>query len=119
MTLTLLYRKTLENLRRVSAGDPADADDTTLVADKYVELYDMLAGESLTAWAVDADVPDYAAAPLTEMLSCLCAGSFGQDPTAYAVRGALGLSPPSWAERMLRRQLARTYISNTVQADYF
>ena len=118
MTLTNLYRKTLERLQVAAAGEPTDPDDTLLVAAKYTALYAMLLELSLVAWAADEAVPDNVALPLVEMLAFASAGEFGQDPNAYA-NGALGLLSPSLAEQQLRRVLALQYVSEPAQSEYF
>jgi hypothetical protein len=118
MTLTDLYRKALERLEVVSAGESADPDDTTLIADKYAALYAMLLTMRLVAWAADDEVPDYAVMPLTSMLAFAAATEFGEDQNRFA-DGVLGASPPSLAEQQLRRQLAKNYVSNPATSEYF
>ncbi len=119
MTLTDLYRKALERLQVVSATDSAAPEDTQLIADKYVAVYDMLRGKRLVAWAVDDAVPDYAVMPLTSMLAWASATEFGADSNALAAEGSIGLPTSSLAERQLREQIARPYVAYPAQSEYF
>lgn len=126
MTLTDLKSAVLRELRVLASGEPADADDVVLVGDKYAALYDMLLTKGLVAWTASADLPDYADIPVTWMLAYYCAPSFGvnqQRMMELRTLGALDLSPalggPSEAERMLRIQLAKGYVSYPAQSDYF
>jgi hypothetical protein len=119
MTLTDLYRKTLEKLTVTAASEDAEPSDVQLISSKYAALYDMLLTEGLVAWTVTEDVPEFAVLPLVAMLAYMSAGEFGQDPARYAAEGALGLPQLSLAERQLRRQLAKTYVSHTAQSEYF
>jgi hypothetical protein len=118
MTLTDLYRKALEELRVVAAGESADPDDTTLVRDKYTAVYDMLLTLGLVAWGADEDVPDYAVQPLTRMVAFAAASAFNKNQADYA-DGAISMSPPMLAEQQLRRQLAKRYVSHTAQSEYY
>lgn len=118
-TLVDLYRKTLEELQVVAAGESADADDTRIVADKYAGIYQHLVGMGLVAWGLTDDVPDFAVMPLTQMLAYACALPFGKNPLAYQKLAALGMDPPSLAEKQLRGQLAREYVSYPAASEYF
>lgn len=118
MTLIDLYRKTLEKLQVAAAGESADSEDTQLVADKYVSLFQMLATMELVAWGQTEDVPDYAVIPLVSMLAFVCAAEFGKDAGKYAPEGALNLPQVSLAERQLRMLLARHYVSYPAQSEY-
>lgn len=113
-----LYRKTLEELQIVDPSDSAHAEDTQVVADKYVGLFQMLLTMDLVAWGATEDVPDFATIPLTFMLAFVCAQSFGKDATKYAQAGALNLPQPSLAERQLRTLLARHYVSYPAASEY-
>ncbi len=119
MTLNDLYRATLEKLTVVAAGEPADAGDLAVIATRYASVYNMLAGLRLVSWAADEPVPDSAALPLTSMLAFASARDFGKNSDAFALEGAIGISPPSLAERQLRQQLARAYVSQPVKTVYF
>lgn len=118
-TLIDLYRKTLEKLTVVAAGESADSLDTQLVADKYVGLYQMLATMELVAWGPTEDVPDYALIPLTSMLAFVSATEFGKDANKLAAEGALNLPQVSLAERQLRMLLSRHYVSYPAVSEYF
>jgi hypothetical protein len=122
MTLAELRIAALQEIGILASGEEAEAEDDQLVSDKYTALYDMLLTEGLVAWAADAELPDYADIPLTMMLACAIAPAFGivgQRLLDLRMGGALGLSPPSVAERMLRKQLAKNYVSHPVKADYY
>lgn len=118
-TLTDLYRKTLEELQVVAAGESADGDDTRIVSEKYAALYQQLAGMDLVGWGPTDDVPDYAALPLTQILAYVCALPFGKNAAGYVQLAALGLTPPSLAEKQLRAQLTRAYVSWPATSEYF
>lgn len=117
-TLIDLYRKTLEELEVVAAGESANAEDTQVVADKYVGLFQMLLTMDLVGWGQTEDVPDYAVIPLTLMLAFVCAKAFGKDDGKYAASGALNLPQVSLAERQLRMLLARHYVSYPAASEY-
>ncbi len=117
MTLNDLYRKTLEEMTVVAAGEPADAGDLALIASKYLSVYEQLRGLKLVTWSNTEDVPTYVVEPLAWMLSFAASQNFGKKPDA--LKGAIGLPSPSLAERMLRQQLARDYISSPAQSEYF
>lgn len=118
MTLVDLYQQVLDRLEVTAAGEAAAPEDTKVVRDKYPLLYDMLLTLNLVSWSASEDVPDFSVIPLTSMLAFACAKEFGKNPLDF-VDGALNLNPPSLAERQLRLQLARTYISHPVQSEYF
>lgn len=121
MTLSELYTKALQRLQLLAAGEPPAAEDRQLVEDKYTALYDMLLTDGLVAWTASADIPDYAIIPLTSMLAYACAREFEVDAQMMGdltLEGALGLPQPSLAERQLRKQLAKRYVSNPAQSEY-
>lgn len=120
MTLIDLYRKALEKLQVVAAGEAVDPDDNALVAAKYAALYEMLITKKLVAWAANDDVPDFAVVPLTAMLAFLAANEFGIDAQRFALEGALDVpGTVSIAERQLRAQLVRDYVSVPATSEYF
>lgn len=119
MTLTDLYRKALEKLQIAAAGEDTQPEDVQLIEDKYAAVYDMLLTKGLVSWAATADVPDFAVLPLTAMLAWSAAGEFGDDPSAYAAEGAIDLPQESLAERQLKRQLAKAYVSYPATSEYF
>jgi hypothetical protein len=122
MTLAELRRAALQEAGIVAAGEQASADDDQLCAQKYLALHDVLISEGLVAWPADGDLPDYADHPLTMMLAAYIAPAFGVSGDRLAslrAGGAFGLPQPSIAERMLRRQLAKNYVSAPVKTDYF
>ncbi len=118
MTLTDLYRKALEKMQVVAAGESAAPEDTQFMATKYVALWNLLKTNGIVSWAVDEDVPDEAAQPLIEALAFLSADEFGDEKARYA-EGAIGLIPMSLAERQLRQLHASAYVSTPAQSEYF
>lgn len=126
MTPQELRRAALLELQVLPAGHSAEPDDDAEVARRYTALYDMLLTEGLVAWAVDADVPEFAEQPITQMLAYLCAPAFGIAPARMAAlrqTGALNLPPteggPSLAERQLRRQLAKKPVAYPQASEYY
>lgn len=126
MTLLNLREKVLQRLRVLAVGEEANPNDDALIQAKYEALYDMLATDGLVSWAVAADVPDYAALPLIDLLAYASASDFGIEGPEYEQlkrEGAFHLSPreggPSQAERLLRVQFAKNYVPFPAQPDYF
>lgn len=119
MTLVELYEKTLQKLHVVAAGESAEPEDTALIADKYVSLHAMLLVKGLVTWTVTAAVPENAAQPVISMLAYLSASEFDIDPNSLAPECALDLPVPSLAERQLRGQLAKSYVSYPAASEYF
>lgn len=118
MTLVDLYNLVLQRLEVTAAGESADASDVQVVAGWYASLYDMLLTKKLVTWGLTDDVPAFAVIPLVAMLAFLNARDFGKDPATY-LDGALDLPQPSIAERQLRTQLAKNYISHTACSEYY
>lgn len=120
MTLRELYEQVLQQLEVTAAGEPSAPEDVAVVRDRYPKVYDMLLTKGLVSWGVTADIPEYAALPLVDILAYVCAKPFGKDETKYAVQGALDLpAGQSIAELQLRRQLAPAYITTTQRTEYF
>ena len=122
MTLAELREAALQEIGILASGESAAPEDDQLVGRKYAELHDVLLSERLVAWAVDEDLPDYAATPVTMMLAAWIAPAFGVQGQRLAdlrIGGAIGLPQPSIAERMLRRQLAKNYVPSPAKAEYF
>jgi hypothetical protein len=122
VTPTELKLAALRELRIVALGEDAPPEYVEVATSKYAALYDMLLTEGLVAWASSADIPEYAEQPLTMMLAYLCAGPLGVGPerrAELAQLGGVGLPAPSLAERQLRRQLAKSYVSYPAQSEYF
>lgn len=122
MTLAELRTAALQEIGILASGESASPEDDQLVSQKYDALYDMLLTEGLVAWAASEEIPDYADVPLTMMLAAVIAPAFGvsgQKLTDLRAGGALGIPGGSIAERMLRRQLAKHYVSHPAQPDYF
>lgn len=117
MTLTDLYRKTLEKLQVAAAGESAAPEDTALIASKYVTAHALLQPRGLVSWTAAEAVPDEAVEPLVAILAYASATEFGAqiDPEI----GAIGLPQPSLAERQLRALHSRAYVSYPAQSEYF
>jgi hypothetical protein len=128
MTLNEYYIAVLQELGIVGAGEDANIqpEDTTLVAQRYTALYDMLLGERLTSWTLTDDIPSYAEQSVIKMGAYLCASAFQISPQRMALleqAGALALDPrkggPSLAERQLRRQIAKNRVPVPATSEYF
>ena len=122
MTLQELRKAALQECGVLATGEDAEPEDDQLCAQKYATLHDLLLSEGLTAWAVDEDIPAYADQPLTMMLAAVIAPAFGVSGQRLAdlrIGGSVGLPQPSIAERMLRRQLAKSYVPHPVKSEYF
>lgn len=126
MTPTELRSRALQELGVLATGEDANAADGAIVDQKYAALYEMLVTEGLVTWSVDDEIPEFAEQPMIWMTAHLCAGSFGVSPqkkSELEQLGALNLLPakggPSLAERQLRRQLAKGFVYQPVQTEYF
>ena len=122
MTLQELRRAALQEAGILASGENAEPEDDQLCEEKYATLHDLLLSEGLVAWAADEDIPPYADLPLTMMLAAVIAPAFGVSGQRLAdlrIGGTVGMPQPSIAERMLRRQLAKNYVSAPVKSEYF
>jgi hypothetical protein len=122
MTRTELYTRTLQKLGTLAAGEVASADDAALIQTKYGSLYEQLQTLGLVAWAATEDIPEYLAEPIVQMVAALNVDEFEiTDPkrSTLLLGGMLHLNPPSQAENVLRKQLARNYVSSPATPDYF
>lgn len=122
MTPSELYTKALQRLQVLAAGESPSAEDRALVSEKYTALHDQLLTLDLVSWGVADDIPDYVSLPVTMMLAWACAREFAASPQMMqelTLEGAVGLPVPSLAERQLRQQFARRYISTPAQSEYF
>lgn len=122
MTLAELRIAAMQEAGILAAGESASPEDDQLCAEKYAALYEMLLGEDLVAWAADEDIPPAVEIPMTMMLAAFIAPAFGvlgQKLADLRAGGAVGMPLPSIAERMLRRQLARSDVAGPVKTEYF
>jgi len=122
MTLTELSTRVLQKLGVLPTGEVADADDADIVQTKYGSLYEQLQTLSLVSWAADEAIPEYAAEQIVQMTAAISVDEFEiSEPkrSALMIEGLLHLNPPSQAEKSLRRQLARNYVSYPARPDYF
>jgi hypothetical protein len=122
MTPIELRVAALQEASLLASGEPVEPEDDQLVAVKYQGLHDMLLTEGLVSWAVTEDIPEFAETALTMMLAAYIAPAFGvsgQKLMDLRAGGALNLPQPSLAERMLRRQLTKNYVSNPAKTEFF
>ena len=112
MTKTTFYRKVLEHLCVIAAEENPEPTDIRVISDRYVSLYDMLRTEELVSWALAEDIPDNLEIPLVMLMAAVTAREFGIDPTPYQAN-----FQPTMV--MLRRQLAKKYVSRRHRAEYF
>jgi hypothetical protein len=112
----------LEELGVLATGAAPIAADAAIVDDAYSALYEMLLTEGLVSWSADDDIPSFAEHPVTLMVAHLCAGKFAvpaQKRAELEIAGALGLPQPSLAERILRKQLAKSFVYSPQASEYF
>lgn len=119
MTLTDLYRKALEKLEIVAAGESAAPEDTSVIASQYVLLWNQLKVRGLVSWTVTEDVPAEAVIALVFALAYLAADEFGDDSNRFAAAGAIGLPQVSLAERDLRQLHSRSYVSDPAPTESY
>ena len=122
MTLNELYTKAQQEAGILAAGEDASAEDVQFISNKYAALYDMLLTEGLVAWTATEDIPLYAEVPMTYLLASFIAPGFNVPSgkqQELMLMGGLNLPQPSIAERMLRRQLSKNYVSSPATPDYF
>jgi len=119
MTLVTLYRRVLEKLGVVAAGESAAPEDTQLIAAKYVSVWNQLKTHGLVSWAVAEPVPDEAAESIVKMVAYASCNEFDEDPQDYAAEGLIGAPQPSVAERELRQLHTRAYVSVPAHIEYF
>lgn len=115
MTLAELRIAALQEAGILASGESAPPEDDQFVATKYAALYDMLLTDGLVAWAATAAIPDYADIPLTMMLAAAIAPTFGVSGQRLADLRSGWIA----AEIMLRKQLAKNYVSHPAQSDYY
>lgn len=122
MTLAELRIAALQETGTLASGDPVAPEDDQFVSVKYDAVYQMLLTLGLVAWAADEDIPEYANHPVTMIVAAVIAPAFGvsgQKLNELRLAGMLGMSPPSLAERQLRQQLAKNYVSHPVRVEFF
>jgi hypothetical protein len=118
MTLNSLFRKAIEKLEIIAAGEDVEPEDQAFFASKYVSLYGLLSGMRLVSWGPDDPIPDEMEIPLVNMLAWVCASEYGEDQNRFAIEGSVGLPTPSLAERQLRQMLAVAYVSTPAESEY-
>lgn len=122
MTLQELYENALQRIGIIAAGEAASPEDLALVADKYEALYELLNAEELVRWSKTGNPPDAVDIPLTAMLAAHAAMEFSVPPEKYAQllqEGGFNLPQKSWAERQLRRLMARKYVPSRMRSEYY
>ncbi len=122
MTPQELYESALAKLHVTAAGEDSRPEDVAIVRTRYAEIYGLLNAEELVSWPVEGDIPDEAGIPLVTMLACHAAKEFGVTGAQYQellAEGGMNLPQASWAERSLRRVMARRYVSTRMETEYF
>lgn len=121
MTRNDLFRRVLEKLEVTAAEEPADPGDLAAVERRYEQLHPQLSTENLCDWGLSEDIPDEFSVPVIAMLAHEAGPAFGrpQNPLEGALSLMAAAGGPSRAERMLRRMLAREYVSQAAQSEYF
>jgi hypothetical protein len=122
MTTQELFEKVLQKLQVTAAGEDSQPEDIALIRSRYTSLYNLLDSEQLVSWDITNDIPDNVEMPLTMMLAAHSGREFGIVGQAYAnliAEGGLALTPMSWAERQLRRLMAKPYIPKPATSEYF
>lgn len=120
MTSAELQVAVLQELGVLASGESVNASDGSIVTQAYEALYEMLLTEGLVSWAEADDVPEFAERPVTLMVSYLCCSKFNvpaQKKAELRATGALSAKPPSEAETILRRQLARRFVYAPIRTD--
>ncbi len=122
MTTQELFEKVLEKLQVTAAGEDSQPEDIQLIESRYTSLFNLLDSEGLVSWDITDEIPDNVEMPLTMMLSAHSAREFGIVGQAYAnviAEGGLALPQMSWAERQLRRLMAKPYIPKPATSEYY
>lgn len=125
MTPTEIQYAALKELGTISVNDVAPpAELGVAVREKYNSLHGMLLNAGLVNWALTENVPVRAEQAVIWMLAYLCSTSekFGSVPEKKAelmALGSIGNPVASTAERMLRKLIARPYVSQQAQAYYY
>jgi hypothetical protein len=122
MTSAELAQRVLQAMGLQAAGESAQPEDVQLVGTKYGSLYRQLLALSLVAWAESEDVPEEFAEQIVMMVAALCVNEYEIIDARRNVLlqgGLLHLTPPSYAEKSLRKQLAVNYVSSPAETEYF
>jgi hypothetical protein len=122
MTPTELRRKVLEKLQVVAAGEPVHAADGLVVKDKYERLHEVLLLDDLIEWGVAEDIPEEYERVMIDMIAAECVSEFYCPPQlagAIVAEGKFDNTPPSLAERRLRKLSAPGFNGDPAQPDYF
>lgn len=119
MTLQDLKYHVLLKLSVVAAGDSPNSQDGATVELRYRSLHSQLTAHRLTDWSVSDDIPEEFETPVVAMVAADCARDFGNPDPLIQAEGKFGMSPPSPAERQIRRLLSRTYVTTTARTEYF
>lgn len=69
MTKTDFINLTLRNIKRINVGQSASATDVSAAIVVYNSIYDWLSNQSLVAWGIDDDLPDWAVMPMKKIVS--------------------------------------------------
>ena len=89
-TKAILAKKILEKLGVLESGADLDADDQTLVEDKYDSWYQVLAADDKVSWGSGDDIPTEAVASVVSIIAndCLTEFIIPQDKQMIIARDA-------------------------------
>ena len=121
-TKASFYTEVLRELKVVGPNGTASAEDTQRVTDAYTRVWDMLFNRDLVTWQYADSLPDWAVLPLTKMVSFAVAPRFaikGERLLMLKQEGEIDAERPSWAERQLRKQVAKKFVPSTLSNNYF
>lgn len=110
-----IRNKTLIKLGVLSADGTAEADDATLIEEKYDDLYQYLVRKKVATWGPTDEVPDGSIEPLVVVLASRCLTDFDV-PEKYVTIIA-GTVRDSWKE--LEQLAAIPYESHETAANYY
>lgn len=115
MTPAELRIAALQEAEILASGENPSAADVQTVAQKHEALHDLLIEENLVSWVISEDVPKFAEAPMTMMLAAMIGPSFGITAQKLADL-RMGYAA---GESMMRKLMAKKYVSQTAQTEYF
>lgn len=122
MTVTELRRKVLEKLEVVASGEPVHAADSQVVQGAYESLHEVLLQDNLVEWTVTEEIPDGYQGTIVSMVAAEVVDEFHCPPdlkSKVLIEGKYDSTPPSIAERRLRKLAAPGYSGDTAESEYF
>ena len=122
MTPTELKTAALREIGVLEKTETAPAEEFAIAGEKYEALHAMLLEMNLANWAISEDIPDKYSIPVTWMLANLLTSIFSV-PTDRKQEmlslGSLGSPAPSLGERQVRALIARDYVRQPADIEYF